>query len=442
MGASIIGVARRRIVNVRLITTTAVAQAVPGDNVPRPLLGARGVCSIRRCVYGRKMAQADKCDVAILGGGLAGGLIALALAARRPELSVLLIEATEIIGGNHLWSFFESDIAPRDRWLVARLVSHSWAEHDVLFPRHQRTIAGAYHSVPSERLDAAVRSALPARAILAGRRVHTAGPEIVLLHDGSRIEAGGVIDARGVGDLHTLDLGWQKFVGQEVRLERPHGLERPIIMDATIEQIDGYRFLYTLPFTPDTMLIEDTYYSDRPHLAPGTITPRIAHYAFGRGWRIAEVLREESGVLPVAMGGDFEAYWRSGGDGIAKAGMRGGFFHPTTGYSLADAVRIAARIVEQRDLSGQALHAFLYDEARNAWRQRSFYRLLNRMLFRAAHPPQRWKVFDHFYRKDRALIRRFYGGRSQLGDKARLLTGRPPVPIGRALGAMLNARRA
>jgi lycopene beta-cyclase len=38
------------------------------------------------------MAETLNCDVAILGGGLAGGLIALALAARRPNIKVLLIE--------------------------------------------------------------------------------------------------------------------------------------------------------------------------------------------------------------------------------------------------------------------------------------------------------------------------------------------------------------
>jgi hypothetical protein len=28
------------------------------------------------------------------------------------------------------------------------------------------------------------------------------------------------------------------------------------------------------------------------------------------------------GALPVAMGGDFEAYWQAGGNKVAKAGMR------------------------------------------------------------------------------------------------------------------------
>lgn len=392
-------------------------------------------------MYGWAMAQPDQCDVAILGGGLAGGLIALALAKRRPELSVMLIEASEVIGGSHIWSFFESDIAPADRWLIAPLVCHSWPAHEVAFPRHHRIISGAYHSVRSERLDAAVRRALPARSILAGKRVHTAGPTSVLLHDGSRIEAGGVIDARGAADLLYLSVGWQKFVGQELRLEKPHGLERPIIMDATVEQIDGYRFLYVLPFTADTLLIEDTYYSDRAHLVPGTITPRIAHYAAGRGWRVAEVLREETGALPIALGGDFEAYWRSGGDGIAKAGMRAGLFHPTTGYSLPDAVRLAAMIAAMPDLSGEKLHEALHEEARRRWDSRGYYRMLSRMLFRAAHPPQRWKILDHFYRKDRGLIRRFYAGRSTARDRLSLLSGRPPVPVRRAVGAMFGDKR-
>ena len=57
-----------------------------------------------------------------------------------------------------------------------------------------------------------------------------------------------VIDARGAGDLDALDLGWQKFVGREVRLAAPHGLDRPIVMDACVDQPDGYRFVYCLPF--------------------------------------------------------------------------------------------------------------------------------------------------------------------------------------------------
>jgi len=51
-----------------------------------------------------------RADFAILGGGLAGGLIALALRRADPALSVVLVEAGEALGGNHRWSLFESSL--------------------------------------------------------------------------------------------------------------------------------------------------------------------------------------------------------------------------------------------------------------------------------------------------------------------------------------------
>jgi lycopene beta-cyclase len=63
------------------------------------------------------------------------------------------------------------------------------------------------------------------------------------------------------------------------------------------------------------------------------------------------------------------------------------------------------------------------------------------MLFRAADPPHRYRVLEHFYRLPEPVIARFYAGRSTMLDKMRILSGRPPVPIGRALSA-LRAQRS
>src|SRR3546814_12468091 len=79
----------------------------------------------------------DKCDIAIVGGGLAGGLAALALATKRPDLDVRLIEPGPV-GGNHIWSFFDSDIAKKDRWPVAPPVHHPWPRYHVRFPSPPR----------------------------------------------------------------------------------------------------------------------------------------------------------------------------------------------------------------------------------------------------------------------------------------------------------------
>ncbi len=385
------------------------------------------------------MASTISCDVAIVGAGLAGGMIALALKAKHPALDVRLIDAAPVVGGNHLWSFFGSDVTHADRWIVAPLVVHAWQGYDVRFPAHERTIDATYYSIESSKLDREVRRVLPAEALMLGRKVSGASATAVVLADGDRIEATGVIDARGPGDLSLLDLAWQKFLGRELALRVPHESPRPMVMDATIPQIDGYRFVYCLPFSAERMFVEDTYYSDTPDLDVPVIGTRIDDYVTARGWSVESVVREESGVLPVAMGGDFEAYWRSGGAHVAKAGMRAGMFHPTTGYSLPDAVRTASMLAGLRDFSGAKLHDATHAMARATWKSRGFYRMLDTMLFRAAEPEERYRILERFYRLSPSLIGRFYAGRSTLSDKARVLTGKPPVPIVRAVRAIAGS---
>ncbi len=377
------------------------------------------------------------CDLVIVGGGLAGGLIALALAETRPALDVRLIESGAAIGGDHLWSFFASDVGVGDQWIVEPLIGHRWAAHRVRFPAYERRIDSGYRSIESARLDAVIRARLGARA-MTGCKVLAASPHAVVLADGRRVQAKGVIDTRGAGDLSLLDLGWQKFVGRDLELEAPHGEDAPVIMDAAVAQEDGYRFVYTLPLSPTRIFVEDTRYSDTRGIDREAVCRRIDDHAAARGWRVGRIVREEAGALPVVMGGDFDGYWQSGGHNVAKAGMRGGLFHPTTGYSLPDAVRAAALVARQRDFSGEALHDLLHDAARRMWQERRFYRMLARMLFRAAEPAGRYKVLDRFYRLDPALIGRFYAGRSTMGDKMRILAGKPPVPIGRAISAILG----
>jgi lycopene beta-cyclase len=59
--------------------------------------------------------------------------------------------------------------------------------------------------------------------------------------------------------------------------------------------------------------------------------------------------------------------------------------------------------------------------------------LLNRMLFWAARPGERYRVLERFYGLPEALIARFYAARLTGLDKLRILSGKPPVPIRAAL---------
>ena len=132
-----------------------------------------------------------------------------------------------------------------------------------------------------------------------------------------------------------------------------------------------------------------------------------------RAGRSRGVARSESGVLPVVMGGDFDAFWPAG-DRLARGGVRAGLFHPLTSYSLPDAVRFAGWLAREAPLDarlGRATRAL----ALRHWRRGRFDRLLARMLFRAADPPQRYRILERFYRLPEPLIGRFYAGQSTLG---------------------------
>ena len=374
------------------------------------------------------------CDLILVGGGLANGLIAWRLQAQRPELRILLLEQGERIGGNHTWSFHDGDLDAAQRQWLAPLVSARWPRYDVLFPLYARTLDSGYASIASQDFARVIEPAL-GETLRVNAPIDSLSPTTVRLADGSALQAKAVIDGRGMRASSRLRLGYQTFLGQEVRLDWPHGLKAPVIMDASVAQQGGYRFVYVLPFGPDRLLIEDTHYVDSQACEPERLRANIAEYAREQCWEIAEVLREEQGSLPIVLAGDFDAYWNDL-QGQPCAGLRAGLFHSTTGYSLPHAVRLAERIAGLRELDAPQLFAAIRDEARQEWRRQRFFRMLNRMLFLAGSPDSRWRVMQRFYRLPAPLIAHFYAGRLSFGDKARLLSGKPPVPVLQALSAV------
>jgi len=380
--------------------------------------------------------SADRLDILIAGGGLAGSLAALALAERRPDLSILLVDASDRLGGNHIWSFFDTDVPAEERWLLQPLRPRRWPDHEVSFPRRSRRIATGYNSIRSQVLDEVVRARLQPHQIRLRAPIADVRANEVVLEGGEVLRAGAVVDARGMAAVAGVDLAWQKFVGSVRRFDRPHGIERPLIMDARVDQSFGYRFVYCLPFSATELLVEDTYYSDGPALDVPRLRRLIDDYCSACGFGAGTGLSEEAGVLPIVLAGDVSAFWPSDGPPTARLGLRGGFFHPTTGYSLPDAVASASLLAGQRDISAPALHHLFRRRAEELWRRRAFYRALNRMLFRSAAPAQRYRVLEHFYRLPAPVIARFYAGRSTTIDKLRILSGRPPVPVRPALRAL------
>ncbi|MCZ0961228.1 lycopene beta-cyclase CrtY [Paracoccus benzoatiresistens] len=367
-------------------------------------------------------------DIVIAGAGLSASLAAMRIA---PAARVLLVDQKPDPLAGHTWSFHDSDIDAGQRAWLAPAIRRAWDGQDVRFPGYGRQLRSGYASLDAESLGATLR-ALPNVATLQAR-VTAVDARGITLSDGQRIEAGIAIDARGFRPHPAIQIRFQKFLGQELRLTGPHGLTRPVIMDATVPQQDGYRFFYLLPFDDNRLLVEATYYSDAAHLSADRQRAGIADYVAAHGWEIAEVVREEAGVLPITLRFDAHAFWRSMPSDIPTIGLRALRFHPLTGYSLPHAMRSADLIARHWQQGPRPLAKALRRDCLQDAARQGFYRLLSRMLFEAAAPDERRRVMERFYRLPEPLIERLYAGQSTLTDKARILTGRPPVPVARAL---------
>ncbi|MEZ4359912.1 MAG: lycopene beta-cyclase CrtY [Kofleriaceae bacterium] len=382
-------------------------------------------------------------DYALVGGGLQNGLLALALCAAQPKARLALLERSPALGGNHTWCFHAGDLPAAARPWVEPLLAQRWPGYQVAFPARTRRLSSSYAHIPSARLHEVVAAAL------------RAGPHALLLeHEAVEVEAervvarpaaGGalvelraamVIDARGPDRGAAAGAGYQKFVGLEIDCAAEHGVREPILMDATVPQLDGFRFFYVLPLTERRLLVEDTYFSDTAYLDVAAVRAEVERYCRARGWQVTAVVREECGVLPLPWQGAAPAPTRP-----LVAGYQGGWFHPVTGYSFPIALRLALAIASAGP--GEPNLA-LRELARRHRRQLAFAHRLNWMLFRWFPPEQRYHVLERFYRLPEDTIRNFYALELTVRDRARMLVGRPPRGLSwrAAVAPYLPRRRA
>ena len=387
--------------------------------------------------------KGEYADIVIAGGGLSGALAALALRKVHPDLRLVLIAAGEQALTERIWPCFLADIPAADRWLVEPLFDGAWRKYEVRFPRFMRVVNSSCRMITGEQIDAALRDALAEDALLTREFIAGLDAGGVTLGNGRRIHARAVIDARAGTIFPHLAGGWRVSYGKLLRFEHKHPFAHPLLMDLRVSQRDGCRVISCVPISIDTVYICETLYSETASSESDGIDPaeqsaRIEDYCRIANWRVAEVLHEQSDVVPLVGAGDFDAFWVSGEGGVARIGAWAGLLHPFLGSEIGSAVSTALRLAELPDPSGQAFARVSRDIAVRHWRRTGFGRLLVRLLFAASGPRRRYKLFEAIYRLDQALIERFHTSSSTLFDRARILLG-ARVPLGRGLSAALDA---
>jgi lycopene beta-cyclase len=383
-------------------------------------------------------------DIVFVGCGLANGLAAYLLSRFRPSLRILVVDQRRELVRSQTWSFHDSDLRLNQlgsclNWL-ADFQPTAWDGHVVHFPAFHRRLPGRYWSIRGDGFGQALSQQLGERLQL-GTPVAGVTRQEVRFADRAPIRAKLVIDGRGWQYGPSAGYGYQKFVGQLLRLNADHGLTTPVIMDARVPQDDGFRFFYLLPYDRSTLLVEDTRYSLSSHLDTERLESEIAAYCDRHGWQIADVLEAEQGCLPIPMWD--EPRPPAPGECPSLSGLAAGHFHPTTGYSLTAALGFAA-FLEQIDYTshGSTIERELIAFSDRYWHAGRFYRRLNNMLFLAAAPEQRYRVLERFYRLSDSVVERFYAQQLGVLDRLRILAGKPPVPLFKGITAFLRNKGA
>ncbi len=376
-------------------------------------------------------------DYILAGGGLQAGLLVLAIRHYQPNARILVVERGTSFGGNHTWSFHRRDISPAVQDWLSSLPTHSWNSYLVRFPGYERMVDLEYNSTTSQMLAGFVWQRLlddqgRGSQLLLTSEVSNICSDTIKTGDGERFGARCVIDCRGqrrpsLGnqDAGAPVCGYQKFYGVEIELDDDWPSSVPMLMDACVDQGDGFHFVYVLPFTPRRVLVEDTWFSNSPSVDLDASAKHLRSYIEKNTKSKWNTIRFERGCLPMPLQGLApEPAPRPNTPLLLAGGYAGGWFHAATGYSFPLAAQFANAIATVAPEQAQESIERLRQS--NEFRFR-FSRFLNRLLFRLVKPQSRWQIFRRLYRSvPQETLSRFYAHEFSAADAVRMIVGVPP----------------
>lgn len=316
----------------------------------------------------------------ITGAGCAGLSLVWHLLEAGVRSPILLIDSRESYRNDRTWCYWRVEPTPFDD-----LADHSWNKWEVhAHSNLQATGASDKYPYLHLRSDAFYNrvleriAAAPQVKLVLGERIRqyrVEGDLVILDTTGGEYRGRRVFDSTGMingshGEVRrrvAIDSGsngrggrWlQHFLGQRIQVNRPvFQTDRIRLMDHRVDQTRGPHFIYLLPYSETTALIENTYFFNAPR-SPFEHRAEIGHYlgeSFGLGRDDYEVLGEESGRIPMGVAATEPV--QPGGPSIDERiipiGIPGGAARAATGYAFLRIQRqsreIATRLVRGRRL--------------------------------------------------------------------------------------------
>jgi lycopene beta-cyclase len=163
----------------------------------------------------------------------------------------------------------------------------------------------------------------------------------------------------------------QHFLGWEIETHQDtFDTDEAMIMDFRTTQEYGFAFVYVLPYTKRTALIELTYFTESllPMQTYSDILSRYINDHLAVEYRL---VREEFGIIPMETS-RYPVWWCPG---VLNMGLAGGQCKPSTGYTFSRITRYCDQIVEAL-IQGDLYHLNPASPVRFQWYDRALLWLL------------------------------------------------------------------
>jgi len=211
----------------------------------------------------------------------------------------------------------------------------------------------------------------------------------------------------------------QHFRGQWIKSKVPvFNSDSMVLMDFDVTQLDSPCFMYLLPTSDSTALVEFTSFS-KNEFKPEVYFDQIKKYLEKRypGFEF-EIQEEESGVIPMT-----DTIYRSSlRTRILNIGTPGGAVKPTTGYAFLNIQKQVSKLV-----------GFLENPSKsvNLRVQRGRFAFYDKLLLHLLENQrdQAWKIFSELFRNSPpALIFKFLAEKTNPFEEAKIFL-RLPIPL-------------